>query len=124
MALKDVAVFVTIFLLFLNGVPNLMVASGLSDDLGFTPSVAQSDDAQAANQAMSNVEPSGGFAATLFQLYTSVTGPVRALMGLLFGAELMLISVGVPVWLVSFIAAPKAILAGSAIIYVLAGRAL
>jgi len=124
MALKDVAVFIAIFMLFFNAVPSLMVGSGLNEDLGFTPSIAGSDTANNATSEMENIRPSGGFAGTLFQLYNSVTGPIEAVMGLLFGAELMLMSAGVPTWLVTFIITPKAILGGAAIIYVLSGRAI
>lgn len=122
--LKTVAINVTVLLMFLNGAPNLLVASGAAADLGIDPSVSGDEHVDEANEAMSNIEPSGGFSDTLFQLYNSVTGPVKAMLGLIFGGYMMLVSVGIPGWLASFIFLPQYLVVGGTIIYVLAGRLL
>lgn len=122
--LKTVAINVTVILIFLNAGPSALVASGFAEDAGITPSVSGDKSIDEANTAMQNVEVSGGFASTLFALYTSVTGPVRAVMGILFGGPVILISAGVPGWLVDFIFAPQYLIVGATIIYVLAGRRL
>lgn len=122
--LKTVAINVTVLLMFINGAPNLLLASGVADDMGIDPSVQGDETIAGANQAMSNIEPSGGFAGTLFQLYNSVTGPVKAMMEILFGGWLILTSVGLPSWLTSFIFIPQYLVVGGTIIYVLAGRLL
>jgi len=124
MALKDKAIQLVVFMVFISAVPNLVVASGLAEDMGWDPDVSGSGYVDDANENMSNIEPSGGFAGTLFQLYTSVAGPVKILMDLLFGAEIMMASIGIPSWIIGFVMAPKAIIGGGAMIYVLAGRNL
>lgn len=124
MALKDVAIFVVIFLLFLNAVPSLLLASGVAEDMGIDPSISGGDAIGEANSELRNIEPSGGFAGTLFQLYTSVTGPIKILLEVVVGGPLMFISLGVPGWLVDFVFAPQYVVVGGAIIYSLSGRRL
>jgi len=99
-----------------------MVASGVSEDIGVDVSVGGNDDVAEANEAASNISPSGGFGDTLFTLYTSLGGTMQAILGLLIGGELMFLSLGIPDWLVVFIFTPKYIIIGAALIYVLAGR--
>lgn len=122
--LKAVAINTTIILMFLNAGPGMLVASGVANDMGITPAVSGDQAIGDANTAMQNVEVSGGFASTLFAVYTSVTGPVRAVMGILFGGPIMLISAGVPGWLVDFMFAPQYVIVGGTIIFVLSGRRL
>lgn len=124
MALKDVAVQAVIFLIFINAVPNLLIASGVAEDAGFDPSISGGDNVRDAQQEMRTIEPSGGFAGTLFQLYTSVTGPIKVFMEILVGGPLMLASIGVPVYILDFIFAPQYFVIGGTIIYALAGRIL
>lgn len=124
MALKDKAIAITVFMVFLNAVPGVLVASGVAADMGVTPAISGGEQIAQANEAMQGVQVSGGFASTLFALYTSVTGPVKVLLGLLVGGEVMFLSLGIPSWLVAFVFAPKYIIFGGALIYVLAGRLL
>lgn len=124
MALKDKAITIVVFMIFLNAAPGVMMASGVAEDMGIDPSVSGGDNINAANDDMEDVRVSGGLAQTLFTLYTSVTGPVGTLLGVLIGAELMFMSLGVPEWLVTFLFAPKWIIFGGTLIYVLAGRRL
>jgi len=122
--LKAVAINVTVLLMFLNGAPNLLIASGVAEDLGIDPSVQGGEDIAAANDAMSNIQASGGLGQTLFQLYTSVTGPVQSVLGILFGGWIMLSSIGIPSWLTTFLFVPQYLIMGGTTIYVLAGRVL
>lgn len=122
--LKTVAINVTVLLMFLNAAPGVLVASGTAADLGITPSVSGDQAIGDANENVRNVEASGGFGDTLFGLYTTVTGPIRAVMGVVLGGPIMLISAGVPGWLVDFIFVPQYLIVGGTIIYVLAGRLL
>lgn len=123
-ALKTAAVNVAILLMFVNASAGVVVASGTAADLGVTPSVGGDNAVQDANDAAKNIEISGGFASTLYVLYTSVTGPVRMIVGLVFGGPIMLASIGVPGWLLDFIFAPQYIVVGGAIIYTLTQRRL
>jgi len=122
---------VIIFTIFLNAVPGLLVGSGVAEDMGINPSIGGDDKIQAADEKVtgdpndpdqSGIEPTGGFGETLFTLYTSLGGVVQTILGILIGAEIMLISLGLPDWLVLFFFAPKFMLIGAALIYVLAGR--
>lgn len=123
-ALKDIAINVTVFLMFVNAAAGLTVASGTAQDLGVTPTVGGDQAIQDGNTAMQNIEPSGGFASTLFALYTSVTGPVKAVVGLIGGGPIILASIGVPGWLLDFLFVPQYLVVGGAIIYTLTQRAL
>jgi hypothetical protein len=123
-ALKDAAILLVVFFIFLNAVPSLLFASGIADDMNIDPSISGDQNIQEARQQAAKYEASGGFAGTLFQLYASVTGPLEFIMEILFGAELMLMSLGVSPWLVDFVFAPKWLIIFGAIIYSLAGRIL
>lgn len=122
--LKDVAMNVVILMLFINGTPNLLLASGVAADLGIDPAVSGDQAIDDANNAAQNIKVDGGFASTLFTLYTSVTGPVRTMMAVFFGAPIMLASIGIPSWVLTFLFLPQYIVVGSTIIYMLAQRAL
>lgn len=124
MALKDKAITIVVFMIFLNAVPGVLMASGVAQDMGIDPAISGGENIQNANQAMKGVQVSGGFASTLFALYTSVTGPIKTLLSVLMGGEIMFLTLGVPSWLVTFLFAPKYIIFGGALIYVLAGRML
>lgn len=123
-ALKDIAINVTVFLMFVNAAAGLTVASGTAGDLGVTPTVGGDQAIQEGNDAMQNIEPSGGFASTLFALYTSVTGPVKAVVGLIGGGPIILASIGVPGWLLDFVFVPQYLIVGGAVIYTLTQRSL
>lgn len=122
--LKTIAINVTVLLMFLNAAPGVLVASGTAADLGITPSVGGDQAINDANENIRNVEASGGFGDTLFGLYTTVTGPIRAVLGIVAGGPIMLISAGVPGFIVDFIFVPQYLIVGATIIYVLAGRLL
>jgi len=122
MALKDKAVLVIVFMVFINGVPALLFASGVAADAGIDPAVSGGENIDSANNAAQQVDVSGGFGKTLFALYTSLAGPFQTILGVLFGAELMLISLGAPAWVVNFLFLPKFLIGFGAIAYVLAGR--
>lgn len=122
--MKDVAMNVVILMLFINGVPNLLLASGVAADLGIDPAVSGDQAIKEGNNAMQNVKVDGGFASTLFTLYTSVTGPVRTVMAILFGAPVMLASIGIPSWVLSFLFLPQYMVVGGTVIYMLASRAI
>lgn len=123
-ALKDIAVNTAVFLLFVNGAAGLMVASGTAADLGVNPSVSGDQAINDANTELGDVEPGGGFASTLYALYNSMVGPVKAFVGLIFGGPLILASVGVPSWILNFVFLPQYAVVGATIIYVLTQRAL
>lgn len=123
-ALKDIAINTTVLLLFVNASAGVVVAAGTAADLGVTPSVGGDQAINNANTEVQQIEASGGFAATLYGLYTSVTGPVKAVVGLVGGGPIILASVGVPGWLLDFIFVPQYIVVGGAIIYTLTQRQL
>lgn len=123
-ALKDIAINTTVFLMFVNAAAGVTVASGTAADLGVTPTVGGDQSIDDANTAMQNIEVTGGFASTLYALYTSVTGPVRAVVGLIGGGPIILASVGIPGWLLDFVFVPQYLVVGGAIIYTLTQRAL
>lgn len=124
--LKGMAINLTILLMFLNAAPNLLVASGVAHDWGVTPSVGGGGAVQSANQGMQhiNAHSSNGISYTLFSLYQSVTGPVKAVMGIIFGGPIMLASLGIPGWIISFLFVPQYLVVGGTIIYMLARRRL
>lgn len=124
MDLKNIAVNVAVFLMFINASSGVLVASGTAADMGINPAISGDQAVGNANSATQSIEVSGGFASTLFALYTSVTGPAKAIVGLVFGGPIILGSVGIPGWLLTFVFVPQYVVVGGAIIYVLAGRVL
>lgn len=123
-ALKDIAINVAVFLMFINGAAGVLTASGTAADLGVTPAVGGDTEVQQANDAMSSIEAGGGFGQTLYGLYNSVTGPTKAAVGLVFGGPIILASIGIPSWLLNFVFLPQYFVVGGTIIYVLTQRAL
>ena len=123
-ALKDIAINVAVFLLFVNGAAGVMVASGTAADMGVTPSISGDETVADANNAVKTIRVSGGFASTLYALYTSVTGPVKALLGLVFGGPIILASIGIPGWLLNFVFLPQYFVVGGTVIYTLTQRML
>lgn len=124
MELKTVAIGMAVFLMFFNAAPALMIQSGVAADWGVQPNIGGDEYIEEANEDMSEVEPSGGFASTLFQLYNSAAGTVEALFSIIIGGPLMLSSIGIPNYIIGFVFVPQYIVVGSAMIYVLAGRLL
>lgn len=124
MALKDKAIALVVFMMFLNGAPNVLIASGVAEDMGVSPAISGGENINNANEELRDIKTEGGFGSTLFSLYTSLAGPFRTLLEVAFGAELMFISLGMPSWLVNFMLIPKAVIIGGAMIYALAGRRL
>lgn len=122
--LKSIAVTMALLLMFMNAAPGLLIASGVADDWGVNPQVGGDDRVEAANENMSDVRPTGGFASTLFQLYNSAAGTVEALFSIIIGGPLMLLNIGIPSWAVAFVFVPQYVIVGGAMIYVLAGRML
>lgn len=122
--LKSIAINTAVFLMFVNGAAGLMVASGTAADMGVTPAVSGDQSVAEANNAVDNIDVTGGFAQTLYTLYVSVTGPVQAFVGLVFGGPIILASVGVPGWLLEFLFLPQYIVVSGTVIYVLTQRAL
>jgi len=124
MQLKAVAISVVILLMFMNATPALMVQSGVAEDMGIQPSVGGDTRIDQANENISDVSASGGLAPTLFQLFKSVTDPVQAVVNVVFAGPSMLMALGLPAWLVTFMFAPMYLITGGTIVYVLAGRVL
>lgn len=122
--LKAIAVGMAVFLMFFNAAPALMIQSGVAEDWGVQPDIGGDEYVDDANDELSNVEPRGGAASTLFQLYDSAAGTVEALFTIIIGGPLMLASIGIPAWIIGFVFVPQYIVVGSAMIYVLAGRLL
>lgn len=123
--LKTIAINMTIILFFLNAGPAALQASGVAQDMGIDPSVSGDDAIGEANEAMQNeTAAQGGFGGTLFGLFTAVTQPVTTVMDVITAGPNMLISAGVPTWLVAFVFAPQYLIVGGTVIYVLAGRLL
>jgi len=122
--LKTVAINTTILLMFLNAGPAMLSASGVADDMGISPSISGDQQVEQANQNMSQIEAEGGFGATLFTLYQTVTSPIEAVLNIVFAGPAMLMNAGVPGWVVTFVFIPQYLIVGGTIIYVLAGRLL
>lgn len=123
-ALKDIAINVAVFLLFINGAAGVLTASGTAADLGVTPSVSGDTEISQSNDAMGKIKAGGGFGQTLYGLYNSVTGPTKAAVGLVFGGPIILASIGIPSWLLNFVFLPQYFVVGGTIIYTLTQRAL
>jgi len=123
-ALKDIAVNTAVFLMFINGAAGMLVASGTATDMGVQPSVSGDQSVSDANDAMEDIKVGGGFASTLYGLYNSLTGPVKAFVGIIFGGPIILASVGVPTWLLDFMFIPQYLVVGGTVIYALTQRAL
>lgn len=123
-SLKDTAVNVMVVLIFLNAAPNLVIASGVGEDLGIQPTVSDGGAIDNANSQLRTIQPSGGFGSTLYGLYTSMGGTMQTVLNIVAGGWIMLVSIGVPVWLTDFVFAPQYLFIGATMIYVLAGRLL
>lgn len=119
-----VTTVVLIFLLFLNLSSAAFVNSGAAEDMGIEPSAGGDDAVEKANSTASQLEPSGGFGATLFGLFVSVGQWFDTLVSTVFAAPHMFQNLGVPAWITNFVFGPMYIVATIDIAYILIGRRL
>ena len=113
---------IVIFLFLLNASATLLTASGVAGDLGIQPDPGADERIQATEQKMKELEASGGFGATLFLMYISITRVIEGVFGLLFAGPTMLANLGVPSWLLAFVFAPQYLIVGMDVVYLLTGR--
>lgn len=113
---------VLIFLIFLNAAATAFSASGVAADWGIEPDPG--GDAQLANveENASSFQPSGGFAATLYGLYASVTGVFQNVIGVATAGPTMIGNLGVPGWVTAFAFAPLYLLVAIDLVYLLTIR--
>jgi len=124
MEFKSIAMTAVVLLFFLNGTPLLLAQSGVAEDMGIDMSVGGDVKIADANENMSNVQPSGGLAPTLYQLYTSVATTAKTAVDVLTAGKSMFVNLGMPEWLVNFIFMPLYLIIGGTMIYLVAGRRL
>lgn len=113
---------VVIFLLFLNAGAVAIGQAGVAADMGISPVVGGDDAINQANQSASDISAGGGFAGTLFGLFTSAAGTMIDVFAVAFAGPTMLSNLGVPGWMVGFVFTPLYLLVGIDVIYVLTGR--
>ena len=113
---------IAIVLVFLNSAAELMRTTGIAEAMGANPEPGAAAEMRAALDALRNIQPSGGFDQTLFQLFISVTGSFRAVFKFVLAGPSMLINIGIPEPLVFFLFAPAALIIGRDIAFLLTGR--
>jgi hypothetical protein len=113
---------ISVVLVFLNAAAELMRSSGIAEAMGADPEPGAAAKMQAALEAARNIEPGGGFGATLFQLFIAVARSFEAIFEFVLAGPSMLINIGIPEPLVLFLFLPVPLLIGRDVAYLLTGR--
>lgn len=113
---------VLIFLVFLNAGANAMIASGVAADMEIQPDPGGDQRIEQANETASNFNATGGFADTLFGLYSSVTTTFQNVIGVATAGPTMIGNLGVPGWFTNFLFSALYLLVAFDIVYLLTQR--
>lgn len=113
---------IVIFLVLMTAASNAIMASGVGAALGVAPTTGAQSEIDQVQSDADEIEPAQGSSDTLFSLYNSVTGVFASIYGVIFAAPLMLVNVGMPTWLVTFIFAPAVVIVAADVAHLLTGR--
>lgn len=122
MAWKDAAISVLIFLVMLNGAAVLLEETGTTDALGIAPQPGGADELEKANQSTSKVVASQGNYQTLFGSFVGAATTFLKAFNAIFAGPRMLINLGVPSPIVTFVFGPAYIIVGIAVAQIITGR--
>jgi hypothetical protein len=114
---------VFIVLMLLNASAGIMVASGLSDDLGVTlaPGVSEKIN-ELTDKVEQGFSPSSGLGETLFTLFIAAILVFQLILDGVTLAPVMLTNMGFPPWLILPMFAPMYVIGVLELIYVGTGR--
>lgn len=113
---------IVIFLVLMTAASNAIMASGVGAALGVAPTTGAQSEIDQVQSDADEIEPAQGSSDTLFSLYNSVTGVFASIYGVIFAAPLMLVNIGMPTWLVTFIFAPAVVIVAADVAHLLTGR--
>lgn len=113
---------IVIVLVLMTAASNAIMASGVGAALGVAPTTGAQGEIDDVQDSADSIQPSQGPTETLFSLYNSVTGVFNNIYGVIFAAPLMLINIGVPTWLTTFLFAPAVVIVAADIAHLLTGR--
>jgi hypothetical protein len=113
---------IVIFLLLLNASAGLLTASGVAADWGIQPDPGGDQQASAVNSEAQGLSPGKGGTETLFGLFITAANTFKGIFGFIFAGPLMLINLGLPSWLVTFVFAPQYVLVAVDLLYLFTGR--
>jgi len=117
---------VALFLVCLNAAAGFLTASGVGGDLGVGPQVGGGETIEQANSTAAGYSPGGGSQSQATGIIGAVTRAASVLIDVIaiatVGGPQMLLNLGWPPFLVSFLFAPVYIVAGLDIASFAAGR--
>jgi len=113
---------IVIFLVLMTAASNAIMASGVGAALGVAPTTGAQSEIDQVQSDADEIEPAQGSSDTLFSLYNSVTGVFASIYGVIFAAPLMLVNIGMPTWLVTFLFAPAVVIVAADVAHMLTGR--
>jgi hypothetical protein len=113
---------IVIFLVLLNASAVFIGATGIGNDLGYTPTVGGDEQIGEATDAASNVEASRSALDNFIAGIIAAADTMSTIFGVVIAGPQMFINLGVPTALVAFISAPLYILVGIDILQIISGR--
>lgn len=113
---------IVVFFIYFTAAANVLETVGLTGAMGITTGVTASERLADAQTAAAQVTAGGGFADSLFGIYTAVTSTMRAVVAGVSAGPRLLMAAGIPEWAVVFLFAPAAVIVGLDIVYYLSGR--
>lgn len=119
-----ISTHIVFVMIILTASSNMMVASGVAEDIGIAPQPGQDDLINTVkNDAdIDDPNPGGGGGDTLFGLFTSTANIVNKLYRIAFAADIMFQNIGVPAFVTAFLFKLVPFLAAIDILYVFTGR--
>lgn len=113
---------ILVVLILTNGSASIMIASGLSEDLGVTLAPGMDSTIDETTQALEEFRTSEGLGDTLFALFSSAGNSLKFVVSGAFALPTMLTNLGFPGWIVVPLFAPAYILGTLEIVSVFTGR--
>lgn len=112
-----------IFMVCLAAAASVMVASGLAAEIGQQPQTGIQEDVDSSNESFKEYSASRSEGATSFigAVISGVDKTISAFK-LIFALPSLLVNLGLPTWLATFISAPIYFSFGMFILYLITGR--
>ena len=85
-----VSVYIVLFLVFFNGGAEMLIDTGVADDMGIDPTTGNDEQLEQADREARHVDPGTGTGGTLFGLYNALATTVRTVFNTVFPGAAML----------------------------------
>lgn len=112
---------ITIFVVLSNAAAGFLIAAGAPQVYGIEPEPGVDQEVERANESASSIEDNLGIVESLVGLTITVVNTITDIFSALFAAPTLLLNLGVPRFIVTFVFAPLYIAAGIDVLGIIKG---